>query len=145
MGDDGDARLGAAVDEASTEGAIVEGAERNLDCRDRCELERLVQLAAVDVGDPHALHEALIDESDRRAHRGLPRRPRIGCMDEVEVDRQAVQSRKARFAVRANRLRATVRNPAAAGPSHAAFRHDARARLSAPATKSAGEQRLVVP
>ena len=37
---------------------VVEGAERDLDRRDRRELERLVQLAAVDVREPDAPHEA---------------------------------------------------------------------------------------
>ena len=49
-------------------------------------------------------------------------------MDEVEVDREAVQRREARFAVGADRLRAAVRDPRAAGPAHAALRHDPRAR-----------------
>ena len=70
---------------------VVERAERDLDGRDRGELERLVQLPAVDVRDPDATHEALVDEPRESAHRRSPRRSRIGCVDEVEVDREPVQ------------------------------------------------------
>ena len=66
-------------------------------------------------------------------------------MDEVEVDRQAVESGEARFAVGADRLRAAVRDPRAAGARHAALRHDPRARVRAGAAEAAGQQPLVVP
>jgi hypothetical protein len=137
--DDGDPVLGAAVDDSSAQRAIVVGTERDLDGRDGCELERLVKLAAVDIGEPDTPHEALVDESGQRAHGGLPRCPRIGCVDEVEVDRQAVQSRQTRLAVGANRLRATVRGPSVAGAGHASLRDDPRARVRATAAESSAE------
>ena len=80
----------------------------------------------------------------RRADRRPPGRPRIGCVDQVEVDREAVERREARLAVGADRLRATVGRPGAADPPHAALRHDPRASLRADPTERAGEQPLVV-
>jgi hypothetical protein len=65
-------------------------------------------------------------------------------MDQVEVDRQAVQSGKARLAVAENRLRAPVRHPSAPGPRHAALGNDARVPLRPIAAKSAGEQPFVL-
>ncbi len=65
-------------------------------------------------------------------------------MDEVEVDREAVQSGEARLAVAADRLRATVRYPRAVGSRHAALRHDPCARVRAAAPKTARQQPLVV-
>jgi hypothetical protein len=129
--DHGDPGLGAAFDDSSPEGAVVVGAERDLDSADWCELERLLQLAAVDVCEPDARHEAFVGESGQGAHGRTPRRPRIGRVDEVEVDRQAVQGGEARLAVGAQRLRATVRDPAAVGPRHAALRHDPRGLVGA--------------
>ena len=86
MRDHGDSFLGATVDDASTEGAVVIGTERDLDSRDGRELDGFVELATVYIGEPHAPHKAFVDESGQRAHRRSPWRPRIGCMDEVEVD-----------------------------------------------------------
>src|ERR687897_47781 len=95
---------------------VVVRAERDLDGRDRRELERLVQLEPVDVREPDVPYEAFVCEPGQRAHRGAPRSPRVGHMDEVEVDREAVESSEARFAVGANRLRTAVGDPAATGP-----------------------------
>ena len=136
VGDHGDSGLGAALDDSATKGAIVEDAERDLHRRDRGELERLVQLAAVDVREPDPPHETFVDEPRERAHRGPPRRSRVGHMDEVEVDREAVERFEARLAVGANRLRAPVRDPPAARAGHASLGHD-RAVASAPASRSA--------
>src|SRR5438552_1954362 len=79
-----------------------------------------------------------------RAHGGAPRRPRIRCGDEVEVDRQARQGSEARLAVTENRLRAPVGDPRAAGPRHAALRDYPGALVRAAAAKRAREQALVV-
>ena len=94
--------------------------------------------------DADAPHEALVDEPGERAHGGSPRRSRIGRVDEVEVDREPVQRGEARLAVGADRLRATVRDPGAAGPRHAALRHDPRALARTARAQSAREERLVV-
>ena len=118
--------LGAALDHAAAQRAIVERAERDLHGRDRRELERLVELRPVDVRDAHAPHEPVVDEPRQRAQRRPPRRPRIGRVEQVEVDRQAVERREARLAVGPDRLRAPVGQPAAARPRHAALGHDAR-------------------
>src|SRR5919204_263446 len=79
-----------------------------------------------------------------RGRGGSPRRPRIGRMNEVKIDRQTVEGSEACFAVAEDRLRATIGEPAAAGPRHAALRHDSRPPLHAAAAKSAGQQSLVV-
>ena len=104
--------LRAALDDSAAERAVVEDAERDLHRRDGRVLERLVQLAAVDVGEPDAPDEAFVEEPRERAHRGPPRRPRIGRVYEIEVDRESVERRQARLAVGANRLRAAVGDPA---------------------------------
>jgi hypothetical protein len=65
-------------------------------------------------------------------------------MDQVQVDRQAIQRSKAVMAIADNRLRAPVRDPPAAGSCHATLRHDPRVPLSATAPNPAGEQPLVV-
>src|SRR5207245_3935648 len=52
--DQRDSPLLATLDETSSEGTVVIWTERDLDGRDRSELERLVQLSAVDVRDPDA-------------------------------------------------------------------------------------------
>jgi hypothetical protein len=65
-------------------------------------------------------------------------------MDQVQVDRQAIQGSEARVAIAENRLRAPVRDPSAARSCHAALRHDPRVRLGATAPKRAGEQPLVM-
>ena len=124
-----DARLVAALDDAAAERAVVEQAQRDLDGGDRRELERLVELRAVDVRRRRRARRG-----PRRASRasartdGPPRRPRIGRMEEVEVDREPVERREARLAVGADRLRAAVRHPGAVRPRHAALRHDPGAR-----------------
>jgi hypothetical protein len=144
MGEHRDPRLGAAVDDASAEGDVVVEAERNLHRCDRGELERLVELAPVDVGEPHAPDEAVVDEPGQRTYGGGPRRPRIGCVEQVEVDRQAVESGQARLAVGADRLRAAVGSPPALERCHPTLGHDPRGPVRAAATESAGQQRLVV-
>ena len=103
--------LVAALEDAAAECAVIEARERNLHCCDRRELERLVELPAVDVRDPDAPNEALVREPGERAQRGPPRRSRIGRVEEIEVDRQAVERVEARLAVGADRLRAAVRAP----------------------------------
>ncbi len=144
MGDHGDPGLGAALDDSSSEGAVVVDAERDLHRRDRRELERLVELESVDVRDSDAPHEPFVDESRERTHRGPPRSPRIGRVDEVEVDGQAVERSEARLAVGPNRLRSTVRDPGVAGARHAALGHDARGRVGAACSQTPNEQPLVV-
>ena len=143
VGDQRDPELVAPLDDAAAKRPVVEGRERDLDRCDGSELERLVELAAVDVRDPDAPHEALVGEPGEGAHGRLPRRPWIRRVDEVEVDRQPVQRGEARLAVGRDRLRAAVRHPGAARPGHPALRHDPRALRSAAAAKGAGEQLLV--
>ena len=65
--DQRDAGLGAPLDDSAPERAIVEHAQRDLDRRDRRELERLVELAAVHVRHADPLHEPLVDEASERA------------------------------------------------------------------------------
>src|SRR5438309_11723232 len=114
MGDDGDASLGAAFYESSAKGGVIVNTERDLNGRDVGELDRLIQLAAVDVGDSDVPDPPVVEKTRQRAHRGSPRRARIGGMDEVEVDRQAIQRSEARVAVGENCARATIRDPSAA-------------------------------
>ena len=109
--DYGDSELGTAFDDTSTQSPVVEGIDRDLDGRDRRELQCLVQLHAVDVADADSRHQAVGDEPCKRANRRRPRRARIRCVEEVEVDGQPAECLEARLAVGADRLRATVRDP----------------------------------
>ena len=145
VGEHRDLELGTAVDHAAAERAVVVRTQCDLHSRDRSELDRLVQLRAVDVGDAHASNEAIVDEPGERAHGRPPGCPRIGCVDEVEVDREAVERGEAGLAVGADRLGAAVGNPGAVPPAHAALRHDPGARLDRRAAQGLGEERLVVP
>ena len=81
-----DVALDTALDDASAKRTVVVRAERDLNRRDRDELERLVELIAVDVRHADAPDEAFVDESGQRTQGGPPRRPRIRRVDEVEVD-----------------------------------------------------------
>ena len=65
-------------------------------------------------------------------------------MDQVEIDRKAIQRVEARLAVSADRLRASVRHPPGSGSRHAALGHDTRLPLRAATPKGVGEQALVV-
>src|SRR5262245_63016851 len=89
--DDRNAALEAALDDSAAESAVVEDAERDLDSRDRRELERLVELHAIDVRETDPPHEALVDEPGECAHGGSPRRPRVRRVDEVEIDLEPVE------------------------------------------------------
>ena len=136
--------LRAPVDDAPAQRAVVERAERDLDRRDRRQLERLVELPAVDVRETDAADETVVDEPRERAHRRAPRRARIRRVQEVEVDRQPVECGETRLAVGADRLRSAVGNPGAAGARHPALRHDPRALVRATRTQRSSEQGLVV-
>ncbi len=111
---------------------------------DRRERERLVELAAVDVGEPDAGDEAVGVQPGQRAHRRRPRRARVGRVQEVGVDRQAVKGGEARLAVCADGLGPAVGHPGAARAGHAALGDDAGAALGAAASQRAGQQPLVV-
>ena len=145
MGDHGDPRLGTSLEHPAAQSTVVERAETHLDGRDRRELERLVELAAVDVADADPPRQSLLADPGQRAQRRAPRRPRIGCVEEVEVDLEAVQRDEARLASGQDGLRATVRDPRSSGSGHAALRHDPRARLGADSAQGARQQALVVP
>ncbi len=145
MGDHGDPLLGAPLDHAAPERLVVVRAERDLDGRDRRQFERLVQLETVDVREPDVPHETFVCEPGQRTHRRSPWSPRVGHMDQVEVDREAVESGEARFAVGANRLRTAVGDPAATGSRHAALGHDPRGGIGLRAPETMGEQPFVVP
>ena len=140
VGDHRDSELGAAFDDTSAQSPVVEGADRDLDGRDRRELHGLVQLRAVDVADADARDQAVGDEPCERANRRRPRRARIRRVEQVEVDRQPAECLEARLAVGADRLRATVRDPRAIRSRHAALRHDPH---SVRVTERASEQLLV--
>ena len=144
VGDYRDSSLGTALDDASPQRGVVEGAERNLDGRDRGELERVVQLPAVDVREPHAAHQTFVAEPRERAHRCSPRRSGIGRMNEIQVDRETVQGGETRFAVGEDRLGATIRDPGTAGAGHASLGHDPRRLLRATPAESVCDQLLVV-
>ena len=139
-----DPGLATPLDDASADRPVVEQAQRDLDRGDRCELERLVELSAVDVRHPDAADELLVDEPRQGSDRRPPRRPRIGRVGQVEVDREAVERREARLAVGADGLCPSVGHPCAADPPHAALRHDPRFCPGAAAAEPAGEQPLVV-
>ena len=142
MGDQRDPELVAALEDAAAERPVVEGRERDLHRRHGRELERLVQLPAIDVREPDVPDEPLLREPGESAHRRPPGRPRIRRVEEIEIDRQAVERVEARFAVGADRLRAAVQDPRAAGPCHATLRHDPSGRGAA-RVQRAGEQPLV--
>ena len=114
MRDHRDSGVDAPLDHPSAQRAIVEDAQGDLDRRDRRELERVVELSAIDVRHADPLDDALLDQAREGADRRSPRRPRIGSVEQIQIDLDAVQSDSARFAVTANRLGAPVRHPAAA-------------------------------
>ena len=132
--DQRDPELLAALDHAAAQRAIIVHAQRHLDGGDRGEGERFVELVAVDVGNPDPRHQALVEQARERADGGAPRRPVVGRVDQVQVDREAVERGQARLAVAQDRLRATVRDPGAARAGHAALGDD-------PPTGARGRQR----
>jgi hypothetical protein len=132
-----------ALDHPAAQRTVVEGVECHLDGCDWRKLQRLVEPAATDVREPDPPHEALVGEPRERTHRRLPRRARIGCVQEVELDRKAVEGGEARLAVGEDRLGPSVRDPRPAGPGHAALRHDSRGLRRAAAAQGAREQLLV--
>lgn len=144
VGDHGDPCLHAAFDQTPTNGAVVVRAECRLHCCDGSRSEGLVQLRAIDVGEPHPTDQALVAQSGQGADRGPPRRARIWRMDEVEVDRKPVEGLEACLAVRADRAGTTIRDPAAAAAGHAPLGDDASARVRAAVTQCTGNQFLVV-
>ena len=138
----------ASVQRSSTpprSSSVVEGAERDLHRGDRRELERLVQLVAVDVADADPRDEPLVDELRESADGRAPRRPRVGRVEEVEVDREPVERGEARLAVGADRPRAAVGHPGAAGPRHPALRHDPRGLGGIARAQGMSEEPLAVP
>ena len=144
VGDQRDPPLGAALHHSPTQGALVLDAERDLHRRHGRELERLVELVAAHVREPDAPHEPLVHQPRECAHRRTPRRARVGGVDQVDVDRQAVERGEARLAVREDRLGAPIGHPAAPLPRHAALRDDARGRVRAAGAQGTREQPLVV-
>jgi len=138
VGDQRDSGLRASVDDSPAACTIVEHAEPDLDRRHGRKVKRFIQLTAVDVRQPDAPHHAFVHQPSERADRCSPRRPWIGGMDQVEVDRDASERSEARFAVAVDCLRASVRQPAPIRSRHAALRHDARLPLGATAPKRAG-------
>ena len=77
VGDHRDSELDAAFDDTSAQSSVVEGADRDLDGRDRRELHGLVELGAVDVADTDSRDQAVGDDPCERANRRRPRRARI--------------------------------------------------------------------
>ncbi len=106
--------------------------------------ESLLELRPAHVGNADVPDEPVFGEPRERPHGRPPRRPRIRRMDEVEVDRQAVERVEARLAVRPDRLRPPVRRPGAVRPRHAALRHDSSGRVRTARPKGACQQPLVV-
>ena len=141
----GDARLLAALDDAAAQRAVVVRAERDLDGGDRQQLERLVELRPADVREAGAAHEAVVDEPGQRAHARLPRGAGIGRVQQVDVDRQAVQggrgSPRSRRGSPARGRRGPRPTPARAIPPLVTMRAPLR---RAGAAQPARQQRLVV-
>ena len=144
VGHDDQPGLEATLDDTAAERGVVERAQRNLDRRQRSELERLVELRAIDVGDADARSQPVFVDPSERANRRPPRNPRVGSVQQIEVDRQAGERGQARFAVSPEGAGPPVRYPVAARSRHAALRDDPRQGRVA-STESAGEQPLVVP
>ena len=126
VGDDDQPGLEAALDDTAAERRVVERAQRNLDRRQRSELERLVELRAIDVGDADARSQPVFVDPSERANRRPPRNPRVGSVQQIEVDRQAGERGQARFAVSPEGAGPPVRYPVAARSRHAALRDDPR-------------------
>ena len=144
VGHDDQPGLEATLDDTAAERGVVERAQRNLDRRQRSELERLVELRAIDVGDADARSQPVFADPSERANRRPPRNPRVGSVQQIEVDRQAGERGQARLAVSPEGAGPPVRYPVAARSRHAALRDDPRQGRVA-STESAGEQPLVVP
>ena len=103
-------------------------------------LQRDVELGAVDVANADPGDEAFVDERRECTGGRRQRDARIGRVQEVQIDRHAVEGVETRLAVRSDRPRSAVGNPGAAGPRHAALRHDARA---GDVPECPGDERLV--
>ena len=144
VSDQREAELGAARDHAASQRAVLQRAQSDLHGRDRCQLERFVELGAGHVREPDAAHQSLLDETGERAHRRSPRCPRVGRMDQEQVDRQSIERRDARFAISSDCLRAAIRHPRATGSRHAALGDDPCAPLPSRGAEPAGQQALVV-
>ena len=124
VGDERDPELAAAIHDPAAERAVVEDAQRDLHCGDRREVDGFVQLRAGDVADADSPDEAVVDEPRERADGRAPGRPRIGCVQEIQVDLEPGERLQARLAIGPDRLRATVRYPRAVGSRHSTLRHD---------------------
>ena len=113
VGHDDQPGLEAALDDTAAERGVVERAQRNLDRRQRSELERLVELRAIDVGDADARSQPVFVDPSERANRRPPRNSRVGSVQQIEVDRQAGERGQARFAVSPEGAGPPVRYPVA--------------------------------
>lgn len=144
MGDDGNSPLVAELYHPTSKRSVVEWIERNLDGRDIGQVERLLQLAAIDICHPDPPHEALVENPRQRANGSGPRSTWVGCMEEVQVDRQTLQCEEAVFTVGENCLGPPIRYPLIVGSRHTPLRHDPRLIGRTTLAKGAAEQSLVM-
>src|SRR5262249_57816615 len=84
-------------------------------------------------------------EAGKRTYRRAPRGPRVGGVDQVQVDREPAERLETRFAVRFERLGPAIWHPCAAGSSHTALGDDPRAPMPTAGAQRTGHQALVVP
>ena len=79
MRNQGEPELGTAIDDAATDRPVVGRADPDLNCRDRREVQGLVQLRTVDIADADSRDQLLVDEpadalaSIRASYEGLTR------------------------------------------------------------------------
>jgi peptide chain release factor 1 len=106
VGEEGDAVLGAAVDDVGV--LLVREAEPVLDRGDRGHLPRALELVEGDVRDPDVAHLALAHEVGHDAHRLLDRGVLVDPVELEEVDGLQPELLQARLADRADGLRPPV-------------------------------------
>ena len=105
------------------------------------DIERLVELLPVDVGDPHAAHHALV-QSRPSARTDVGHGVRGSGACEHEVDREAVERGEARFAIGEHRRRGRRGSSRRRyAPSHLSSR-SARCRRAAPRSARASSRSL---
>jgi hypothetical protein len=143
MGDGGEAELFAPFEQPAPPGPIVERAQRHLDGGQRDDGERLVELAEVHVADPHPPDETFLEQAAQGPDRGPPRGAGVGCVQQVQVDGQAVEGGQARLAVGPDRSGPPVGDPAAVA-GHASLGDDAGGAAGGVAAQGAGQQPLTV-
>jgi hypothetical protein len=142
--DEHDPLARASLHHPAAQDAVVERAQPDLHSGDRSQGQRLVEQPPVHVADADPPGEALGVDPLERPHGGRPRGARVGRVEQVEVDLEAVERGEAGLAVGHDGPGAPVRNPGAAGAGHAALGDDAGAPLDARLPERARQEGFIL-